>query len=255
MKKHSKVLPVAGEEFAVKGHTAFLIMPHPVAADFKTAWVWYAPALQGLPGPEEKWMFQKFLEAGMAVAGIDVGESYGNPVGRTLFSALFEQLVEQRGLSQTPCLLARSRGGLMLYNWAVEHPSSVACVAGIYPVCNLSSYPGVGKACGAYGMTAEQLETQLTEHNPLDRLQPLAEAHVPIYHIHGDSDTVVPIEENSGALAQRYRQLGGEITLNVIKGQGHTMWPGWFECRELVDFAISHARQDRPNEIDAGDGN
>ena len=87
-------------------------------------------------------MFQKFLDAGMAVAGIDVGESYGNPAGRALFSALYEELVQKRGLSKTPCLLARSRGGLMLYNWAVEHPSSVACVAGIYPVCNLQQLPG-----------------------------------------------------------------------------------------------------------------
>ncbi|MFT5089621.1 MAG: hypothetical protein ACI8PG_003992 [Planctomycetota bacterium] len=254
MNKRSKVLPMVGEAFAIKGHTAFLIMPQKVEVDGKVPWVWYAPTLHGLPGSEEKWMFQKFIEAGIAVAGIDVGESYGNPAGRVLFSALFEHLVQQRGLSQTPCLLARSRGGLMLYNWAVEHPSSVACVAGIYPVCNLSSYPGVEKACGAYDMSAEKLETQLTEHNPLDRLQPLAHAHVPIYHIHGDSDTVVPSEKNSGELAQRYQQLGGDITLNVIKGQGHNMWPGWFECQELVDFVLSHAHKDRPNKTGAGDG-
>jgi len=108
----------------------------------------------------------------MAVAGIDVGESYGNPAGRALFSALYEELVQKRGLSKTPCLLARSRGGLMLYNWAVEHASSVACVAGIYPVCNLSSYPGIKNACGAYGMTEEQLNARLSAHNPIDRLPP-----------------------------------------------------------------------------------
>ena len=79
--------------------------------------------------------------------------------------------------------------------------------------------------------------------NPIDRLASLAEAHVPIYHIHGDCDTVVPLEENSGKLAQRYRQLGGEITLNVVKGQGHNMWPGWFQSQELVDFVIAQAHK------------
>ena len=45
---------------------------------------WYAPTLPGLPGPEEKWMvFQKFLDAGMAIAGIDAGESFGSPSGRS----------------------------------------------------------------------------------------------------------------------------------------------------------------------------
>jgi alpha-beta hydrolase superfamily lysophospholipase len=233
----------------VQGHTAFLIMPDRAAvSNSPIPWVWYAPTLPGLPGAEEKWMFEKFTNAGIAVAGIDVGESYGNTDGRALFSSFYEELVSKRGLSKRPCLLARSRGGLMLYNWAAEHPSSVACVAGIYPVCNLSSYPGIKAARGAYGMTEEQLNAKLTEHNPIDRIESLAKAHVPIYHIHGDSDTTVPLEQNSGELARRYRQLGGVMTLNVIKGQGHNMWPGWFQCQELVDFVIAQAHKGRPNQ-------
>jgi glyceraldehyde 3-phosphate dehydrogenase len=71
-------------------------------------------------------------------------------------------------------VLARSRGGLMLYNWAAEHPECVAGIAGIYPVGNLRSWPGLDRACGAYGLTAAQFEEQLTQHNPIDRLAPLA---------------------------------------------------------------------------------
>lgn len=238
----SKELPIAGEVFTVKGCTAFLIPPGRARAGKATPWVWYAPTLPGLPGPEEKWMFERFAGAGIAVAGIDVGESYGSPDGRALFSAFYEELVSKRGLSKTPCLLVRSRGGLMLYNWAVEHPSSVACVAGIYPVCDLRSYPGIKTACGAYGMTEEQLTAHLAEQNPIDRVGPMARARVPIYHIHGDSDTIVPLEKNSGELARRYRRFGGVMTLNVIKGGGHDYWPGWFECQALVDFMIAHAK-------------
>jgi predicted esterase len=233
-----KKLPLPGEVFSVDSHTAFLILPARKASPMP--WVWYAPTLPGLPAAEEKWMFEKFLAAGIAVAGIDVGESYGSPQGRALYSALYQELVQNRGLSKKACLLARSRGGLMLYNWAVEHPSSVACIAGIYPVCNLTSYPGLNKACGAYGLTEEQLSAGLTRHNPIDRLESLAKAQVPIFHIHGDRDTVVPMEKNSGELAQRYRQLGGPITLRVIEGQGHNMWPGWFQCQELVNFIIAN---------------
>jgi len=54
------------------------------------------------------------------VAGVDVGESYGSPQGRTGFSALYRELVEQRRFSRKPVLLARSRGGLVLYNWAAN---------------------------------------------------------------------------------------------------------------------------------------
>ncbi len=216
-----KTLPIPGEVFGINGHTAFVITPEQKPSPMP--WVWYAPTLPGLPGGEEKWMLEKFMAAGIAVAGIDAGESYGSPGGCALYSALYEHLVRKRGFSSKACLLARSRGGLMLYNWAAEHPSSVACIAGIYPVCNLTSYPGLNKACGAYGLTEEQLSAELARHNPIDRLEGLAKARVPIFHIHGDSDTVVPLEKNSGELARRYRQLGGPITLRVIEGQGHNM--------------------------------
>jgi pimeloyl-ACP methyl ester carboxylesterase len=141
----------------------------------------------------------------------------------------------------------------MLYNWAADHPSSVACIAGIYPVCNLSSLPGLKKASGAYNMSEEQLAAKLAEHNPIERLELLSKAHVPVFLIHGDSDKVVPLEQNSGELAKRYRALGGEITLKIVEGQGHNMWPGWFQCQELVDFVVSHARNNSPNQVDSDD--
>jgi pimeloyl-ACP methyl ester carboxylesterase len=242
--KPAKSLPIPGNVFEVQGHTAFVISPD--QTEKPTPWVWYAPTLPGLPGKEEKWMFEQFTAAGIAVAGIDVGESYGNSEGRRLYAALYEELVHKRGFSKKPCLLARSRGGLMLYNWAVEHPKSVGGIAGIYPVCDLRSYPGLKKAAGAYGITEEQLGAHLTENNPVDRVKPLAKAHVPIFHIHGDRDQLVPLDKNSAALDQQYRKFGGDMKLVVIRGEGHNMWPGWFHNQELVDFVIGAAQVTKP---------
>ena len=205
-------------------------------------WVWYAPTLRGLPGGAEKWMFERFLKAGIAIAGIDVGESYGSPKGRALYSALHKHLVEKHGLAKQACLLARSRGGLMLYSWAAENPNKVRCITGIYPVCNIASYPGLPRASGAYELTAEQLKAQLAKHNPIDRLAPLAKAKVPIFHIHGDMDRVVPLDKNSAMIKQRYDKLGGPMTLEVVEGQGHNMWLGWFQSQKLVDFVVKHAK-------------
>ena len=237
-----KTLPVPGETLVVRGRPAFLILPDQPEVGAPIPWVWYAPTLPGLPQSHEKWMFEQFLAKGIAVAGVDVGESYGSPEGRAIYSAFHDHLVQRRGLAKKACLLARSRGGLMLYCWAAENPDSVACIAGIYPVCNIASYPGLGRACGAYGMTEEQLTAKLSEHNPIDRLAPLAKAKVPIFHIHGDRDDIVPLNNNSGEVEKRYTKLGGEMKLLVIEGQGHNMWPGWFRCQELVDFVIAHAR-------------
>ena len=241
--KPQKDLPLPGEVFEVDGRTAFVILPaaENLHTNRPTPWVWYAPTLSGLPEARERWMFERFLAAGIAVAGVDVGESYGSPQGRAHFTAFYRELVERRGFSRKPVLLPRSRGGLMLYNWAAEHPDSVGGIAGIYPVGNLRSWPGLDQACGAYGLTAAQLEEQLTQHNPIDRLAPLAKAGVPIFHIHGNADDVVPLKDNSALLASRYRELGGSMRLRIPPGQGHNVWVGFFQCQELVEFVIAHA--------------
>lgn len=235
------------EKLVVAGHRAFLMMPTTSASSDLgqrggIPWVWYAPTLKGLPDNAETWMFDQFRAAGIAVAGIDVGESYGSPAGRRVFSEFHRHLLKRRGLAPQPCLLARSRGGLMLYSWAVENPRCVAGIAGIYPVVDLTSYPGVAKACGAYETSEAQLAGALARHNPMERLAPLANAKVPIYHIHGDKDRVVPFAANAAALMRRYRKLGGEIVVKTAEGQGHNMWQGFFRDQDLVDFAISRAR-------------
>lgn len=230
------------QRFEIAGAKAFVLEP-PQSSRIEgpMPWVWYAPTLSRLPGREEQWMFQRFHARGIAIAGVDVGESFGSPKGRAVYQALYKHLTGQRGYSKKPVLLARSRGGLMLYNWAVEHPKSVGGIAGIYPVCNITSYPGLARAAPAYEMTAEQLKVRLKDHNPIDRLGPLAKAKVPIFHLQGDSDRVVPHEKNSGILAERYAAAGGPVQVQLIEGQGHNLWQGWFQSAPLTDFVIARA--------------
>ncbi len=239
----AKKLPLPGESFVVEGRPAFIIpAAKPAAAGAKTPWVWYAPTLPGLPGGEERWMFDRFSAAGIAVVGIDVGESSGSPDGRKLFTALYNDLTTRRGFAAKPVLLGRSRGGLMLLNWAVENADKTAGFAGVYPVCNVTSYPGLEKAAPAYHLKADELAAKLAEHNPVDRLDALIKADVPFFAIHGDNDKVVPLEKNSGLVADRYKAAGKTPQLIVPKGQGHNMWTGFFQSQELVDFVIAHAK-------------
>jgi len=238
-----KNLPLPGEVFAVAGRPAFFIAAEGGAGVKAKPWAWYAPTLPNYPGQEERWMFERFREAGIATAGIDVGESYGSPAGRALFSQLYSEMTERRGFSRKPVLLGRSRGGLMALSWAAENPDKIAAFAGIYPVCNIASYPGVDKAAVAYGMTPKALHADLSAHNPINRLAELAKAGVPLFAIHGDNDKIVPLEDNSALLKSRYEVLGGSIRLIVPSGQGHNLWQGFFQSQEFVNFVIKHASQ------------
>ena len=100
-----KQLPLPGEIFSVKGHAAFLIPGESNTNGQAKPWVWYAPTLPNLPSEAEKWMFEEFVDAGISIAGIDVGESYGSPDGRTLYSALYQEMTESRGFSRKSVML------------------------------------------------------------------------------------------------------------------------------------------------------
>jgi alpha-beta hydrolase superfamily lysophospholipase len=242
--KPVKELILPGESFLVGGRPAFIFWPKEELRRTPQPWVFYAPTLPGYPDSHEKWMHEQFLAAGIAVAGIDVGEAYGSPKGREHFDQMYRELTEKRGFSSRPCMLGRSRGGLWVTSWAVQNPEKVAGIAGIYPVFDLRTYPGLDKAAPAYDMTAGQLGARLGEFNPIARVDRLARLRVPVLIIHGDEDKVVPLKENSAEVEARYKAAGADdsFTLIVAKGQGHNYWEGFFRCQKLVDFAIERAR-------------
>src|SRR5438067_13101436 len=97
-------------------------------------------------------------------------------------------MTEKHGCAPRPCLLGRSRGGLWVTSWAADHPDKVAGVAGIYPVFDLRSYPGLASAAPVYGLTAKELEARLMDFNPIERVSVLGKARVPALLIHGDVD-------------------------------------------------------------------
>jgi len=242
--KPVKELILPGESFVIAGRPAFILTPAGDKRRTPQPWIFYAPTLPPYPDSHEKWMHEQFLAAGVAVAGIDVGEAYGGPRSRRLFTEFYRELTERRGFATRPCLLGRSRGGLWVTSWAAENPDKVAGIAGIYPVFDLRTYPGLDKAAPAYDLTPGQLEPRLLELNPIERVGVLARRRVPAFLIHGDEDRVVPLKENSAEFAARYRAAGAAdaVTLIVVQGQGHNFWEGFFRCRELVDFAIDRAR-------------
>ena len=234
---------IAGEQYGAQRttidigkHKGFILQPAKSAAEGARPWVWYAPTIGSHPNQSNGWVLRKLLERGFYVCGVDVGESYGSPAGRRAYTEFHQHVVREYKLESKARLLAQSRGGLMLYNWAAENPDKVRCIVGIYPVCDLRSYPGLKNAAVAYGMTPAELEKQLSQHNPIDRLEPLAKAGVPILHVHGNADVVVPLEKNSQVVLERYTALSGKMKLIVVPGKGHAEIPEYFQEPRLVQF-------------------
>jgi pimeloyl-ACP methyl ester carboxylesterase len=243
-----KNLILPGEVFEVAGRTAFLFTPTSDAEvpEQEKPWILYAPTLPAYPDEAERWMHEQFTRVGVAVAGVDTGESYGSPAGVTAAEALHAEMV-RRGYSKRPAVLGRSRGGLWASAWAIAHPELTAGIGGIYPVYDWRTYPGLDKAAPAYGLAPADLAARAAELCPIERIAVAAEAGVPVCIIHGDDDKVVPLEPNSLRLKQAYEAAGkGDlVSLIVAEGQGHNFWEGFFRCQELVDFLVARAKTGR----------
>ena len=146
-----------------------------------------------------------------------------------------------------------SRGGLIIYNWAGANPEKVSCIYGDAPVCDFRSWPGdlyrrrenrekprgAWAAClKAYGLSEEQAKTY--KGNPVDNLEPLAKAGIPLLHVCGGADKVVPVAENTAVLEKRYKALGGSIKVILKKGVGHH--PHSLKDPEpIVSFVLKHS--------------
>jgi len=141
-----------------------------------------------------------------------------------------------------------SRGGLIIYNWAASNPDKVAALYGDAPVCDFKSWPagkgggkgsaGTWKQClAAYNFT--ETDALAYKGNPIDQLPPLAKAGVPILHVVGDADEVVPIAENSDIIEKRYKTLGGKIDVIHKPGVGHHPH-SLKDPKTIVDFFLKH---------------
>ncbi len=231
------------ETFEIAGHTAFLqAAPQPAVGK---PWIWYAPTLRGLSFAERKMYFETFMKAGISIAGFDLGEVRGAPASTAKFTLFYDAMV-QRGYSQKPILLGQSRGGMITLAWAFRHPDKVKAWVGIYPVCNLASWPlknSKTQTLADFAMTEPELAARLGEFNPIDNLAGLAANKVPMFAVHGDSDVVVPYDLNTRLLEDRYEAAGGQISVKVIPGEGHKVGPSFFECRELIEFVLEQAKR------------
>jgi len=237
-------------DFPLGEGKGFIILPTKERSDGSRPWMWIAPTFVDHPQPRKEvprddhaWICRQLLANGFYICGVDVGESYGSPAGRRLYSQLYEKVVREFALAEKACLLGQSRGGLMAYNWAAENPQRVRCIAGIYPMCNLQGYLGAERIYTAYGMNEEQFGVCFHEHNPIDRLWSLAQADVPILHVHGGVDKVVPLEDNSGELVRRYKILGGRADVWVVEDKGHELCPEFLENQTLVAFLLAEGRR------------
>ncbi len=211
-------------DFMVDGQKSLVVTPKSAAKG--RPWIWRAEFFDHRPEID-----LALVKQGFHLVYMNVGNTFGCPSAMLHFDQFYNVLTEQHGLSKKPVLEGLSRGGLYVYNWGAAHPDQVGVILGDNPVCDFKSWPGgKGKGPGSandwkrlivdYGFK-DEAEALAYDKNPIDNLAPLAKAKVPLLHICGDADEVVPYPENTVILKKRYEELGGKMHLIVKPGFKH----------------------------------
>ncbi|AWO00316.1 SGNH/GDSL hydrolase family protein [Chitinophaga alhagiae] len=188
----------------------------------------YIKPMKALPGNPWVWrahfpdwhteMDSILVTRGFHVAYVNTNNLFGLPQAMQVWDAFYEHLVKERKLAPKVALEGVSRGGLYVYGWAKRNPGKVSCIYAEAPVCDPNSWPGgKGKGKGAPAEWAKWLQlagqTEATAADyadiPLKDLAGLAAFKVPVLHVIGLRDAIVPPDENTLPLVKEYTRLGG----------------------------------------------
>ncbi len=210
-------------DFEFAGREAKIVRPRRAATG--APWVWRARFWGAEPQTEIA-----LLERGFHIAYCDVAELFGNDEAIDTWNR-FHGSLARAGFSPKPAMEGFSRGGVYVYRWAAANPGRVACVYADAPVLDLKSWPGgKGKGPGSpeewelfkrhFSLRSEQ-EALAFKGNPIDLAPEIARAGFPMLHVCGDSDELVPIEENTDVFEKKVLEAGGRIAVIRKRGIGH----------------------------------
>ena len=228
-------------DFQVDGRACLLVVPKTPAQG--KPWIWRTEFFGHEPQAD-----RALLAKGFHVAYMNVENMYGAPIALDHMDQFYAHLTEVRGLSSKAVLEGFSRGGLFSLNWAARRPERVACIYNDAPVCDFKSWPGGrGKGKGSPGDWQRLLAVyKISEadalsypSNSVDNLELLAKASIPLLHVCGDADDIVPINENTRLVESRYRQLGGPMVVIVKPGVGHHPH-SLVDPTPIVAFVVDH---------------
>lgn len=228
------------EEFSFEGQAARVVIPN---KESHGQWIWRARFWGHEPQVDKA-----LLEKGFFVAYIDVADLFGNQEAVELWNRFYLYCRDRYSFNPKVVLEGMSRGGLIIYNWAAQNTEKVACIYADAPVCDIKSWPGgLYKGKGSPEAWKKCLEAyRLDDETVLDfkgipiyTCIQLARAGIPVIHVFGDADKIVPFEENTDVLAKNFMAAGGEMELIRKRGIGHH--PHSLEDPEpIVDFILKN---------------
>ena len=207
----------------LNGYEGTLIIPPNPTEDKR--WIWRTEFLGAFDKADIS-----MVEKGWYLSCYKISDMYGSPKAVELMWEFQKYLVEQFNLYKKTVLFGFSRGGLYAFNYAVAYPMSVDALYLDAPVLDIRSWPGGLGAAERYEKEWQEClkEYEFTEvtaanfnQSPIDKIEQLAKANIPLIIVAGGADEVVPFNENSKKMADRLMEKGCKVKLIVKPDCGH----------------------------------
>lgn len=222
-------------DFVFEGHPAILVLPKAPVDGNK--WMLKTEYFGAFPGFE-----LEMLAKGYYLAYVESETRWHGATDDDTKERFCTFLQQEFSLCGKCLPVGMSCGGMQAVYFAAKYPRRVAALYLDAPVMNLLSCPvGVGMAndelyadfVAKTGRTKSELIN--FRNHPIDNLEPILENRIPVYLICGDSDDVVPFEENGKVLYERFKARGADISLILKSGCGHHPH-GLEDNTPLLDF-------------------
>ena len=221
-------------DFRYKNRETIVVAPR--KALIGNPWIWRPAFFGAFPSVDNA-----LLEKGFHVVYYDLTHLYGSPNAVRLGNDFYQYITRTYHLSPKVTLEGFSRGGLFAFNWSAQNTDKVACIYVDAPVCNLLSWPGKqneqqwSETLKEWNLTEKEMEH--FKGNPTETVQAIAKARIPVIGVCGDSDKVVPYENNMKIVRNILAQSSSPVELILKQGVDHH--PHSLENpKAVVDFIV-----------------
>ena len=179
---------------------------------------------------------QVLLDMGFYMVHVNLLGKFANKPALEIMHKMYEFL-QQQGFQKKGAFIGMSLGGLYSFRYAQEHPEGVACIYADNPVCDLN-YPRRAdrrqEIAAAYDINDP---AELAAYSPVNLLNNIARARIPVLMLLGMADNVVDPQTNGILFAERCNQMNGAVT--IIKREFYAHHPhGMDNPGQILNFII-----------------
>lgn len=211
------------EHFHFEGHEAIIVFPEHPRSD--KPWVWRMEFFGAFAQADVE-----MLKSGFYLLYLSIPDQFGCPAATEIMERFHTYVEKRYALSKKAILFGFSRGGLYALHYAARCPERSAALYLDAPVVDIASWPkGSGKGEGSaedwklcrrlFGLNGN--DCALYHERMRRAIRTVTAYKIPLMLVAGDSDTVVPYEENGALLEEAFRAENIPMRVVIKAGCGH----------------------------------